>query len=133
MKTMVDKDSVSLKWNRSGWEKSYRELREHVSTKQGAALFMVMETVGKDMQSYAKRSAPWTDRTTRARTSLIGGARTLSANQIASFIAHGVYYGQYLEFSHQKRFAILHPTINKFRPELNKKITQFIKGLGRYM
>ena len=48
------------------------------------------------MESVAKSSAPWTDRTSHARQS-INGKANVSGDMVNMQISHGVKYGRYLE------------------------------------
>lgn len=123
--------SIKIDFNNKKWDKFTKNISEDMNVKTGSALFMLSDTVGKEMENYAKKYAPWTDRTTRARTSLLGGARAIGKHRIDIFIAHGVYYGVYLEYAMQKRFAILHPTARTYQPILIQKIQQLLKKLGK--
>lgn len=75
-----------------------------------AALYQFAQNGAQKMESYAKQHRPWTDRTARARQSLQGSAFRID-NGYRLQIAHGVSYGVYLEYAHERRFAILEPTI----------------------
>lgn len=70
------------------------------------------ETTAKDFESYAKANRPWTDRTSRARQGLKGYTED-NEKGIDVCIAHTVDYGKFLEYAHEKRFAILWPTVRK--------------------
>lgn len=78
--------------------------------KVDAGLTIYGETVSKDFESYSKANRPWTDRTGAARQRLHGYVEKV-ANGIRICIAHGVPYGIHLELSHEKRYAILEPTV----------------------
>lgn len=69
------------------------------------------------MESYAKKNAPWTDRTTNARNS-IQGVRKDNDGEVALGVRGNVSYFKYLEFAHGKKWAILKPTVDKFTPEI---------------
>lgn len=71
-----------------------------MEAKEGATIF----------ENYAKINRPWRDRTGRARQSLKGYVEE-SPGKIRICIAHGVTYGESLEYGHEKRYAILHPTV----------------------
>lgn len=86
-----------------------------------AALVIYGETAAKDFESYAKAHRPWTDRTGRARQSLNGYVEQVK-DGVRICIAHGVSYGIYLEFAHEKKYAILEPTVRL-------KANDVIKGL----
>lgn len=77
---------------------------------------MYGETVAKDFESYAKAHRPWTDRTSRARQGLTGYTEDIPKG-VEVIIAHTVDYGQYLEFAHEKKYAILEPTVRIKGPE----------------
>ncbi len=69
----------------------------------------------------AKIHAPWQDRTPLARPSLNGEAREIVAGQVRVELAHGVYYGIYLElvrFKYKGNLAIVFPTVKKMAPEI---------------
>lgn len=70
------------------------------------------EEQAKLFQNYAKLHRPWRDRTGQARQRLIGYVETERNNDIVWVcIAHGVSYGKSLEYEHEKRYAILYPTV----------------------
>lgn len=69
--------------------------REYVSRSR-AASFLVCQSVASHMESVAKSSAPWTDRTSHARQS-INGKANVSGDMVNMQISHGVKYGRYLE------------------------------------
>lgn len=75
-----------------------------------AAVDIYMKTEAKDLEGYAKRNRPWTDRTGDARKRLTGKeSRIPEGFEIA--LVHGVEYGIWLELAHEKNYAILEPTI----------------------
>ena len=81
-----------------------------VDKRAQAAVEMYAKHQAKNLESYAKRNAPWTDRTGMARKSLNATTEKRS-NGIRITLAHGVDYGLWLELAHEKRFAIVRPTI----------------------
>lgn len=76
-----------------------------------AAVAAYAETSALKLQNYAKQNRPWTDRTGHARQRL-----TCTSGKVAEgyklTLSHGVDYGIWLELAHEKRFAIIQPTIN---------------------
>ena len=94
---------------------------ERLQRESETALKMYCNETAKAMEGYAKRNRPWTDRTTRARQSLNGYVES-SADMIRVCIAHGVWYGINLETKHEKRYAILLPTVKQYS-------SVFMKGL----
>lgn len=87
-------------------ESGLRTLEQKVK----AGLLIYGETVAKDFESYAKSHRPWTDRTGAARQRLNGYTESI-LNGIRICIAHGVSYGIFLELAHEKKYAILEPTV----------------------
>lgn len=77
-----------------------------------AALYQFANNGAQKMEAYAKQHRPWTDRTGRARQSLKGSAYRVNKGYRLE-IAHGVSYGVYLEYAHERKFAILWPTVEK--------------------
>lgn len=76
------------------------------------ALLVYSETVAKEFESYAKANRKWTDRTGHARQRLTGYVEKLEGNKgFRICIAHGVDYGLWLELAHEKKYAILEPTV----------------------
>lgn len=76
------------------------------------ALMVFAQSGAQKMEQYAKKNRKWTDRTGRARQSLQGSAFRID-NGYRIQIAHGVYYGVYLEYAHERKYAILERTITK--------------------
>ena len=76
------------------------------------ALMVFAQSGAQKMEQYAKKNRKWTDRTGRARQSLNSSAFRID-NGYRIQIAHGVYYGVYLEYAHERKYAILERTVTK--------------------
>jgi len=89
------------------------------SLKQRAdqAIGMYAETGALKLQNDARAGAPWTDRTGAARQRLTGTSDKQSYGYLLT-LAHGVYYGIYLELAMEKRWAIIMDTIRKTGAEI---------------
>lgn len=76
------------------------------------ALLMFANQEAIELQNQMRNNAKWTDRTGHARQSLTGNAKK-EPNAIVIKLAHGsnVPYGIYLELAHEKKYAIIQPTI----------------------
>ena len=81
-----------------------------MQTKFDVALLVFGRQAATKLQSYAKKSARWVDRTGSARTRLQGSA-TLHSKGVRIILAHGVSYGIWLELAHEKRYAILEESL----------------------
>lgn len=99
------------------------------STRADGAFRIYAETVAKDFESYAKEHRPWTDRTGRARQGLTGYVKRID-NGYRVIIAHTVDYGIWLEMAHEKRFAILEPTVRLKGPSAIKGMSHLLDRLG---
>ena len=93
------------------------------------AIRMYVETVAKDLESYAKEHRPWTDRTGAARQRLLGAVETTSTGYRVS-LAHGVDYGIFLEMANEKKYAILEPTVRLKGPDAVKGMDNLLNRLG---
>lgn len=82
-----------------------------------AAIRMYAETQASRLEGHAKENRPWTDRTGDARKRLTGYVTDIPTGYRIN-LAHGVDYGIWLELAHEKRFAILEPTIRLRGPDV---------------
>lgn len=94
--------------------------------KAKAALGLYADTVAKKMESHAKTNYPWTPRSGRAHQSL-NSSWEWQGNKVVISLAYGVEYGIYLEFAHEKRFAIIQPTIDNISPSAIKGLQNLLK------
>lgn len=78
--------------------------------KADAAIWAYAETSAQKLQGYARANRPWTDRTGHARQRLTCDV-TKQSSVYKLTLSHGVDYGIWLELAHEKRFAIIQPTI----------------------
>lgn len=80
------------------------------ATRSQAAIEMYAENAALTLQNYAREHRPWTDRTGHARQRLTCTVEPTGSGYML-VLAHGVDYGVWLELAHEKRFAIIQPTI----------------------
>lgn len=79
------------------------------------AVLMYATTKAKVLESKMKMNRPWTDRTGYAKAMLSATvSRKLFGVRIT--LAHGAPYGVWLELAHEKRYAIVGPTVNTEGP-----------------
>ena len=74
------------------------------------------------LETYAKREAPWQDRTSNARQTLHAWTEQLSKDAVALYLSHGMYYGKFLESKYAGRYAIIWPTIQAHLGEILKML-----------
>ena len=101
---------------------------ERTETKAQAAIRMYASEGAKKMESYAKTHRPWTDRTGMARIRLVGWVEALK-DKVRIHIGHGVEYGIYLELGHEKKYAILFPTVKATSEEILNGYKELLKHL----
>lgn len=106
---------------------SMSENLEVMKKKADAALLLYTKTSALKLQNYMRSNAKWTDRTGRARQTLTGTGYKDNNDYIIK-LAHGVSYGVFLELAHEKKFAIIKPTIQS---EGNEVIEAFDNLLGK--
>ena len=82
-------------------------------------------TAAAKLESEAKTNRRWHDRTTQARQRIKGECERTDKG-IRLTLSHGVDYGADLEFRHQKKFAIIFPTLRRMAPEI-------MRGFGKTM
>lgn len=75
------------------------------------AVGKVMEANAPRVQSYARSSAPWTDRTGNARNGLFAKYRGSNSSH-AIDLYHTVPYGIFLEVRWSGRYQVIRPTID---------------------
>lgn len=97
-------------------------------SKLAAALAIYSETAAKKLESEAKINRPWTDRTSRARQGLTGSYE-VDSNEITIVLAHTVDYGLWLELAHEKRYAIIDPTITVNKDEIVQGLQGFLNRI----
>lgn len=85
---------------------------DKLKSKFEGAMRLLCENGAEKMEGYAKQFRPWHDRTGNARERL-KGSWSKESNGYKIQIAHGVNYGVWLEFAHERRYAILKPTVEK--------------------
>lgn len=75
------------------------------------------KTAAVKIHAQAVADRPWTDRTAHARQRLHSSAKRIDTG-IRIVLAHGVEYGVYLELAHEKRYAVIYPTLLKMGPQV---------------
>lgn len=78
-----------------------------------------------DLQTEAVEGAPWNDITGNARNSIRGSAGWQGLTFLI-VLSGNMDYSVWLELAHEKRYAILKPTIDKNRDALEKSVRAII-------
>lgn len=99
---------------------------QKASKKVRAAIGIYADTAAKKMEGEAKKNAPWQDRTSAARNSIQGDFEW-KGNQAVINLSGNMDYSVYLELAHEKRYAILKPTIDRNAPSIIKGYQRLVK------
>jgi len=90
------------------------------------ALTMFAETAAQKMEGEAKSRARWTDRTSNARNS-IQGTSGWEGPLLKILLSGNMKYSVYLELAHEKKFAILKPTIDRNKTAIGRGYGKLVK------
>lgn len=93
-----------------------------------AGMIKTSEEWAKTLENEMKRDRPWQDRSGDARRFLTGRLQPPTEEELVIELAQGVPYGVYLELAHEKRFAVIEPTIRK---EMNNVMRDVVPYLNR--
>lgn len=97
-----------------------------VELKMKAAIGLYADTSAKKLESHAKNNASWTDRTALARKTISGGYEW-KGNKCLIFVSGNTDYFEYLEFTNEKKYAILYPTINQLSPSIIRGMNNLLR------
>lgn len=100
---------------------------KNAANKHKAALSAYADVAGKKMEGEAKLGAPWTDRTGNARQS-ISGTYGWDGDLLKVVLSGGMSYSVFLELTHEKKYAILKPTIDRNAAEVIRSYQRLVKG-----
>jgi hypothetical protein len=115
----------SISFNTKDMQERIRKL----SIEEREACIAKLKDDANAMVNYAKSNAPWTDRTGNARAGLRSYVTETKNNLFRIILSHGVYYGVYLEYYYEGRFAIILPTIEVYAPEIMRSFSGLLDEL----
>ena len=82
-----------------------------------------------ELEAHMKINRKWTDRTTRARQGLNAKwSRGETETDWVITLSHSVSYGVFLELAHEKKYAIIQPTILLKGPEVMKAFNNILEA-----
>ena len=106
------------------------EAIENLNEKMFAGIDMYAQTQAQKLEDYMKQHRVWTDRTGEARRRLNAHAEKMTSHKIRITLAHGVTYGYALEYFHERRYAIIEPTIRLKGPKVVEGMNGLMNKLG---
>ena len=117
--------ALKLDWNKSNLSKTLEEMKPKIRT--ATLMFAIREA--QELRSYMQINRPWTDRTGEAKRRLNAAVSQESEDVIRITLEHGVDYGIWLEVAHERKYAIIGPTIKTQGPEIAKKFSGFMQKI----
>ena len=105
---------MKLAYNESTLAKNLDKL----AVKIGPAVLWYAGTKAGIIQEEMKERRPWTDQSNEAKATLSAKATMPNAETVRITLAHGVDHGKWLELAHEKKYAIIGPTIKRVAPEI---------------
>ena len=82
------------------------------------------------IEAHMKINAPWTDRTTAARSGLAAKAFRKNQNEYGIIMTYNVHYGKWLELCNQRRYGIIVPTLHSHGPQVLAAHTDLLDRIG---
>jgi hypothetical protein len=76
------------------------------------------------LETYSKQNAGWEDRTGNARQSLHAFVQVLSNDVVELYLAHGVFYGLFLEVRWSGKYSIIWPTLQAHLEDIRKMLQE---------
>lgn len=117
--------AIVLKYKGSKLDKGMDSLSE----KMGAAVLMYAATKASELKAKMQANRRWTDRTGMAKARLDAKVSRPKTNIIRITLSHGVSYGIWLELAHEKKYAIIAPTINQEAPRVIEDLDNLLSGI----
>lgn len=102
----------------------------HFNAQAQRALAATMAYHAPRAEAYAKKNAPWRDRTSNARNGLFAVPR-VSPPKYQIIVGHSVPYGVWLEIRWSGRYQIIRPTVENEGAEVMRTVSKlFDKIMG---
>lgn len=112
------------------WDASKFENPNKMEDKLRRALYGVVRYWDGPVEQHMKTSAPWTDRTSNARSGLAANGVKESDDVYSIIMTYSVNYGIYLERANDGKYATIIPTLPIWGPKVIKTCTKIIDRLG---
>lgn len=101
-----------------------------LENKTDAAIKMYGQTSALKMEKYMKENRLWTDRTGAARNRLKGELERYDDGHRIK-LSQNVWYGVYLEYAHEQKYAIIAPTIKIEGPKVIRGLSNIMGKVGK--
>jgi len=112
------------------WEKTPEEALGELGDAYASAIHRGVKAIvdrwAPEIENWMKQNAPWTDRTGNARQTLHTEVEEVVDEMVEIIMAHGVYYGIYLELCNAGRYAIINPALDHFAPKIWQDVRRML-------
>lgn len=118
---------------KKGFSLSTTKLKAELDTfnpRVNSAITAAFEYQAPKSEARMKMTAPWTDRTTNARSGLFT-VPTHTGNHHELLLSHLVAYGIYLETRFSGKYAVVGPEIIRAGEDIKRLLTKLLKTLPR--
>lgn len=106
--------AIKISYKNSSLEKNLDNMAE----KLGAVVLLYAATKAKKIEGEMKSKRPWRDRTGAAKARLQTSVSQPQQDVVRITLMHGVDYGINLELAHEKKYAIIAPTVKVEGPKV---------------
>ncbi len=104
----------------------FEELAYSVASAVHRGVKAIVQRWAPEIENWMKDNAPWTDRTGNARQTLYTEIEEIVNQAVALSLAHGVYYGIFLELCNAGRYAIVGPALDTFGPRIWEDVERML-------
>jgi len=111
-------------------DKTLRRNISQLPAKVDGYIHAVCDYQGNRAISYARKNAPWTDRTGNARNGLSVDVVWVPMVRHVITVFHLVTYGIWLEIRWAGRYAIIEPTIRLYGPDTMRMLQKLFRRLN---
>lgn len=100
------------------WDVTRFKSPKHMEDKLRRALHGIVKYWDGPIETHMKTKAPWTDRTSNARSGLAAQGVKESDDVYSVVMTYSVNYGIFLEVCNDGKYAILKPTLVLYGPKV---------------
>jgi 5-methylthioribose kinase len=87
----------------------------------------ILQVVMTDTETFGKKNAPWTDRTSFARREIYAEIQESNNHRIVGIFGGNANYMKYLEYAHGGKYAIVKHMIEYARSKYRSLISKILK------
>ena len=118
---------MSFQWERTP-EDALVELAEAYVTAIHDSIVTLARRYAPEIEQWLKDNAPWTDRTSNARQTLMSEVEEIANSAVIIILAHGMEYGVFLELAHGGRYSVIMPALDYFIPRIWADVLELLRS-----